>query len=140
MKIAIKKVGEPLEITETTYKYRTECEKSILKTYADHITLSPDGCFTLSVDETGLMKELPINFYMAMANPDFPIQKIVGTVVFIRCKPVEYNGVEIYDYEVDDLTNNDLLLIEHMLNENVQKKLSENFVDYGKGFSIIRPV
>lgn len=139
MKIAIKEVGKDLQIVETDKKYRTECDKEYTGKdhYVDFVQIGEN--LLLGVNEDGLALELPINFLLGTTCAHFPIQKMVGTVVFIRTKPV--NGWdEIYDYEVDDLTDEDIARIEHILSSLVQSRLRRQFCDYGKGAMVVEPL
>lgn len=143
MKIAVKEVGKPLEITETTEKYRTNCAKKVigLGKYdtVEFVRLNEDGTLALCVDEDGLPKGLPTNFLMAFKSVHFPIQKIVGKVAFCRVKYVNVFEEEIWDYEVEDLTDKDIAFINHLLSEDVQAKLKQSFSDYDKGKVIFEP-
>ena len=81
--------------------------------------------FILVVDEEGLLKQLPVNFLMDFYNPAYPVQAIVGDVVFIRNKPIEYEG-EIDDWEVTDVTDEDINRIRNLLRPERQTLLYEN--------------
>lgn len=141
MRIAYKKVGEELKVVNTTERYRGECaEKIIGCELAQGVWLDDKHTLSIMVDEEGLRKDLKTNFLMAFTSEDFPIQKMVGTVVFIRTKPVPPFG-EIYDYEIDDLTDNDIEVIEKfILSEEHQDELSKKFKDYGRGYTVFRPI
>lgn len=95
------------------------------------------GSLFCLVDEEGLPKKLPINFLMETNLSNFPIQKMVGTVVFMRVKPLGYDP---YDYEIDTLTPKDVEQIRFTLDFKYQTKLKERFVDYGKGFVNIEEI
>ena len=71
---------------------------------------------------------------------DFPIQKAVGTVVFVRHKYENPWLKEIYDFEVDNLTDKDIEYIHKMLDADYQKKLLNAFSDYGRGYAVIRNI
>lgn len=116
MKIAIKEVGKELSFAEVSDKYRLACVKKYTgrSDPAEFVSLSLDGRLTLAVNENGLPLHLPTNFLMAMNNPHFPVQKMVGTVVFTRIKPVETDE-EIWDYELTDLTDEDIKKIRFWL-------------------------
>ena len=135
MKIAVKEVGKELQIIETNEKYRGNCVKQFTgkDDPTEFVKLSEDGTFCLGVNENGLPLDLPVNFLLATNNPYYPIQKMVGTVVFVRCKYANPFIEEIWDYEVEDLREEDITHIEKMLNEEYQKHLSEKISDYGKG-------
>ena len=135
MRIAIKEVGKPLEIREVTDVYRGDCCRNIIDVgdwgTVEYVRMSHDGTMCMAVDEDGLMKRLPLNFLFASNNPHFPIQKIVGTAVFVRTKYVNVYEQEVYDYEVDNLTDDDIKVIEGMLGEKEQSVLGKMFSDYG---------
>lgn len=54
-------------------------------------------------------------------------QTIIGDVVFARFKPVDYSK-EIYDYELDDLTESDVKYTNALLEEDIQNLLKEQFI------------
>lgn len=132
MKIAVKEVGKELQIIETNEKYRSKCARKYTgeEQYIDCVILGKD--FALVVNEDGLPLDLPMNFLIETTSPHYPIQKIVGNAVFIRTKPVNPLK-EIYDYEVTDLTQEDIDHIIKMLDSDYQEKLSAAFIDYGYG-------
>ena len=138
MRIAIKKVGEELQIIESNKKYRTETVQEYIgkEYYPEFIYKNREGTLSLGINEDGLRLGLPINFLMAIKSPYWPIQKMVGTAVFLRTKPVDGCG-EIYDYEVDDLTDEDIEKIKEDLDEDTQKFLQEHFIDYGMGCAVL---
>lgn len=141
MLIGVKEVGKPLEMRRTSEKYRSDCCTKImgLKEFdrCDYIALSNDGLF-LALDEEGLLKDLPINFYIETTSTDFPIQKMVGTAVFVRIKPVNVWEHEIWDFEVEPMTTKDCFLVANILNEEYQASLQKRFKDYGRGYGIVR--
>ena len=134
MKIAVKEVGKPLSIIETDEIYRTDCGKSVIgpKTTIQFIWLDTATPNTLSmaIDEDGLSKNLPQNFLIFTSSSSHPIQKIVGTAVFIKTKRASFFE-PIEDLEVEDLTNEDIEHINTMLSEQTQNKLQSLFKDYG---------
>ena len=142
MKIAVKRVGKPLEIVETNQKYRTNAVREYIKVdehkTCEYVCLNSEYTFSLGVNEVGLMLELPTNFLIHTSNPYFPIQKMVGTVVFVRTLPL--TELDPYDYEVADLTNDDLNYINSLLSKDYQLKLEEEFDDYGKGYAIFEKI
>ena len=117
-KIMVKEVGQASRIIEVDDKYVTECAKKFIHDYPEYVHLGNE--LYLFVDGEGLIKELPVNFLLEINSPYFPIQKMVGTVVFIREKPV--GPGEIYDYEVDDLTELDMKLIEFITSSEKQEE------------------
>lgn len=119
MKIGIKRPTKPLEIIETTQKYRGELMPLIIKgdsvfNRMEPIYLSEDKLLMMLADEAGHPKGLPHNFMLETTNPYFPIQEIVGSVLFIRIKQPNYSE-ELWDYEVDTLTEQDIKIIKSIL-------------------------
>ena len=136
MKVLLKKVGCPLEVVDTNKKYFGDCVRSFL---GEHITIERvymgeafGGAnqfeFIMGVDEDGLPLQLPLNFLMRFNNPFYPIQTIVGDVVFVRCKPCDPYEKEIWDYEVTDVTDSDKEKIEAILSPLEQKRMAMEFV------------
>ena len=111
---------------------RTDFAKSVINNYSEYIQMQ-DGWLFCCADEEGLIKNLPVNFLMEMQSTAFPLQKITGDVVFVRCKPVDYMHEEVYDLEIEDLTEGDISLINSLLSENQQAELKSRFNDYGSG-------
>lgn len=131
MKVMVKKVGCPLEVVETNEQYFGNCVKSFL---GENITVERVYMggekpfeFIMGVDEDGLPKKLPFNFFMDINNLYSPIQPIVGTAVFVRCKPCNPYEEDIWDYEVDDMTDRDKGIVEHLLSYENQYRL---YLDY----------
>ena len=97
MKIMVKEVGKPLAVVDTKEKYFGDCVRSYLGKDITVERVYLDGMeFMMGVDEDGLVKQLPLNFLMSMQNPIYPVQYIVGTVVFARCKPCNPYEEEIW--------------------------------------------
>ena len=135
MKVLLKKVGCPLEVVETDQRYFGDCVRSFLGEYITvervYMGESFGGKsqfeFIMGVDEDGLPKQLPLNFLLPFNNPFFPIQKIVGDIVFIRNKPCNPYKSEIWDFEVADITSDDIKKVEDILNPERQKSLAIAF-------------
>lgn len=124
MKIMVKEVGKPLAVVDTKEKYFGDCVRSYLGKDITVERVYLDGMeFMMGVDEDGLVKQLPLNFLMSMQNPIYPVQYIVGTVVFARCKPCNPYEEEIWDFEVTDVTEEDIKRIEGYLNDYYQSTL-----------------
>lgn len=130
MIVAIKDVGKDIEFKEIgDVKYRSDVFKEVIKdAYLESVTIydNPQEASFLAmlVDEDGLLKELPTNFYLELDNPLFPIQKIVGKVMFVRVKKLSLLE-ETYDYEVIDLTEGDKIRLAFIFGDNYQSKLKE---------------
>lgn len=132
MKIGIKEIGKELTIVDDNTKYRSDLVKKYIKCdKAEFVPIGKTG-LSIAVDEAGLPKELPSNFLISTNSPHWPIQKMVGTVVFTRIKEIDYSG-EIYDYEVTDLTARDIELINNMISRALQQELERKFEDYSYG-------
>lgn len=124
MKIMVKEVGKDLAVVDTKEKYFDDCVRSYLGKDITVERVYLDGMeFIMGVDEDGLMKQLPLNFLMSMQNPVYPVQYIVGTVVFARCKPCNPYEEEIWDFEVADVTEEDIKQIEGYLSDYYQSAL-----------------
>lgn len=125
-KIAIKKVGSPIEFTTTTIKYLCDMKKVVGSKYAPETVPLGNGLVMLA-DEEGRMKRLKHNFYMWLPKSYTPYQSIIGTVVFVRIKPVNPNE-ELYDYEIGDLTEADERIINSIFDEVFQNRLKTEFL------------
>lgn len=124
MKVMVKEVGKPLAVVDTKEKYFGDCVRCYLGKDITVERVYLDGMeFIMGADEDGLMKQLPLNFLMSMPNPICPIQYIVGTVVFARCKPCNPYEEEIWDFEVTDVTDEDIKRIEGYLSDIRQSSL-----------------
>ena len=134
MKVMVKKVGCPLEVVETNEKYFGDCVRSFLgeSITVERVYMGGENPFEfiMGVDEDGLPKQLPLNFLMEMNNPHYPVQLIVGSVVFVRCKPCNPYEEEIWDYEVADITDSDKEKVEKWLDREYQSRL---MVAFAKG-------
>lgn len=124
MKVMVKEVGKPLAVVDTKEKYFGDCVRSYLGKDITVERVYLDGMeFMMGVDEDGLVKQLPLNFLMSMQNPIYPVQYIVGTVVFAWCKPCNPYEEEIWDFEVTDVTEEDIKRIEGYLKDYYQSAL-----------------
>ena len=124
MKVMVKEVGKALAVVDTKEKYFGDCVRCYLgKDITVERVYLDDMEFIMGVDEDGLMKQLPLNFLMSMPNPIFPVQYIVGTVVFARCKPCNPYEEEIWDFEVTDVTDEDIKRVEGYLSDICQNSL-----------------
>lgn len=129
MKILVKKVDSPLEVAETDKKYFGDCARSFIGEGETIERVYLDGFqFIMGVNENGLPQQLPINFLMEFDNPAFPIQTIVGDVIFVRCQPCNPFEEEIWDFEVTDVTDEDLKRIERMLDPREQYRLMRMYL------------
>lgn len=140
MKVAVKKVNMPLEIVDIEVKYRRDCAKNIIEncTGAEFVRLNHLGTLSVGIDEDGLAKELPTNFLLEVSSRSYPIQKLVGTAVFVRTK--FSRKCSEYDYELEDITNDDFDMINCILAEEYQKGLQARFKDYEYGMELIETI
>lgn len=123
MKIVVKEPGKPLEIKETSEQYMTDCGKLFIPNGdIRRFVLYDTVCFLY--DDEACYKNLETCFYLFSPALVFPIQEIKGTIVFCRLKPVN-PWEEIWDYEVDDLTDEDVKHITEILSIDTMGKLEE---------------
>ena len=131
MKVLVKKPGEPLQVVDTNEKYFGDCAKSIIgkDSYIERVYI--EGMqFIMGVDENGMYKNLPINFFIPFDNAFYPIQKIYGTAVFVRNKYCDPFTEEIYDYEVIDIKEDDKKWLENILKPVNQLYLYNRFKSF----------
>jgi len=127
MKIIIKRVGKEPEMMNVNAVYRCDVISMINTDLTDTIHLSEDTLFRMWVDEEGLIKQLDLNFFIATNNPFFPIQTIVGDVIFARIKKPDYTK-ELYDYELDNITKEDILHMDKLLKPHYQYGLYQEYM------------
>ena len=119
MEIIVKKVGWGFDIVECNEKSFEDCVKIFLEDGAKVGKSFVNGeTFIMGYDSEGESKELPVNFYMV--EKGCPIHAILGTAVFARCEPCEEDEE---DYEVTDITEEDIKLMEWLMNDFYQKGL-----------------
>lgn len=123
MKILIKRVDEPLEIIDSKEKYLGDAARVVLGGDITQERVRFSENLTMVCDEDGLLKELPPNFFVSMNNPFYPVQVIVGDVVFIRTKPINAWVEEIWDHEVEDVKDADVRMINDLLSKATQGEL-----------------
>ncbi|MBR5356591.1 MAG: hypothetical protein IK121_06690 [Lachnospiraceae bacterium] len=134
MIIGIKEAGKPFEEKNMEgVKYRSEVFKKVFtNAYLESVTLydnpTESSFLAMLVDEDGLLKDLPTNFFISKDNPIFPFQRIVGTVVFVRVKKL--SSLYDEDYKVLDLTEGDRIRINFLLQENNQAVLRDKYIMY----------
>lgn len=138
--ILVKEPGKPAEVRTTDAFYLCDLKGLFpggSSFTMERVSLNKEHTLWMLVDEDGLAKELPLNFLMPMDHAYFPIQKIVGTAVFVRTKPADVWNEEIYDYEVANLPENQAQAIQGIFSEDTQAQLHGKFFDYGKGHVVI---
>lgn len=114
MKVAVKLPGKHIEIKEFDGVYCCDCEKLILdegrlSQQVELNILQDDYRLALLCDEEGLLRNLPLNFYVPMTDgktiENIPI---VGPVVFFRYKWENPFTQEMWDFKMEDLTDDDI--------------------------------
>lgn len=132
MKILKKSAYGELEIVDTDKKYLMDCAREHFEKGVTLERVYLNGCeFILVVDENGLMKKLPLNFFIDFSENNrafsLPVQAIVGDAIFVRNKPCNPWAEEIWDFEVSDVTDTDFKRIQKLLNAETQDKLFQKF-------------
>lgn len=126
-KIILKESSSPtLLIINTNKKYRGDIKELINAELIEIVRLDDSG-LCLLVDEDGYGKDLPHNFFLSFGNSVYPIQTIIGDVVFARLKPLDYSNGEPWDYELESLTESDIQTIKQILRDDVQAKYRSMF-------------
>lgn len=129
MKVIVKEVGKKLVVRDIDCKYRNECgdliEKNITKEY---VTIKDKELYMV-VDEDGINKNLSLNFLISTNNPFYPVQIIVGDVVFCRIKWENPLEKELYDFEVADITEEDLKEVAELLDVKYQRELATKYFE-----------
>ncbi|MCD8295052.1 MAG: hypothetical protein LUE27_07420 [Clostridia bacterium] len=125
MKVILKRVNEPMQVVDAKHTglYNIRSQFFDPDVQFDRVIMSQNFC--MYADEAGIGKDLPINFYIPTNSPYWPVQAIHGDVVFIRLHPTDMFG----DPDVDDVTPEDLDLIDRLLDPAEQKYLQEKMTD-----------
>lgn len=137
-RILKKEPGKEPEIIEVDARYLCDLVKPFFGegVTMERVALNHERTLWMLVDEDGLYKNLPLNFLMSSGSPHFPIQKIVGTALFVESNYADIWSEEIYDYEINDLGVDYQKVICTMFSDEMQKSLKEQFKDYGRGYII----
>lgn len=126
-KIILKKSNSPtLSIINTKRKYRGDIKELINAERIEIVWLDDSG-LCLLVDEDGYGKDLPHSFFLSFVNSAYPVQTIIGNVVFARLKPLDYSNGDPWDYELDSLTDSDIQTIKQILSDDLQTKYRSMF-------------
>ena len=132
-KIAIKRPGCSLEPLSFDGTYRCDV-KPLLNGKAEGTTLeyvmlrqTPDGrCLCMVCDENGRYKQLPYNFSMITKSGSYKfLSQIVGTVVFVCYRWEDVWAKEIYDFELLDLNDDELSIINTIFADQYQQRVKE---------------
>lgn len=128
MKAILIENGKP-SIIEDNIRYFTDFAKKYLgeNVTVERVHLSNNQTLFMAVDEDGIQKRLPLNFFMEMSNPFYPIQAIVGKAIVIRVNKVDWNKGEIYDFEVTNVTEEDIVKVNRLLDEEYLISLAMKF-------------
>lgn len=131
MKALLRKTDGSMNYVECDEKYLLDYSKKFLgkDTSIEYVFMNDDLTFVMTVDEDGHLKELPFNFFISTTSPFYPVQIIVGDVLFFRIKKHKY-GEE--DYEVEDITNEETELLDEILSPEMQKKLYIAYKNQGR--------
>lgn len=130
-KIIVKKPGEDMRVEVVDAKYRNELSRFFDEgTYLEYVNWGTErvpfrrdgeSVFAFACDDAGLCKDLPTNFYRH--TPVWGVQPIAGTVVFFRYKWEDAHAKELWDYELQDVTEDDVSQIAAYLSERIQLTL-----------------
>ena len=127
MKVIVKEPGKRMEVVDVDAKYRCDVSSLIEEGITrEYVHIKPNE-LDMMVDEDGLMKQLPLNFFLDFDSVAFPIQAIVGTVVFCRYKWENPWEKEIYDFELQDVTEADIETVRKLLDTELQFSLQMRF-------------
>lgn len=128
MKAILIEEGKP-RIVEGEERYFTDFVQKYLGTdiIVERVHLSSNQTLFMAVDEDGLCKQLPLNFFMETNNHFFPIQPIVGKAIVVRVKEIDYSKGSLYDFEVTDVTDEDIKKVDSFLDEDYLIELAMKF-------------
>ena len=130
MKYILKDQDKPAEILDTAEKYRSKlCSKIIGNLDSpQYINLRYDGSLGIAVADAGLLRNLPRNFFLRYDDLQRTVVQVVGPAVFYRLKPTGAQ-TDPYDFILDSLKREDIVLIEALLSEDFQTDCEKNFCD-----------
>ena len=88
MKAIKKEVNNPCEVIDIDCRYVCDVIKAVPELgYIERVPM--ENNILLLADEEGHIKGSPHNFFLSFPNSKhFPVQDIIGTVVFIKTKPL----------------------------------------------------
>jgi len=121
--VLLKKPNEAAQIVDVTGKYRCDCKDLIDKDMTiQYVQFDKAACFMC--DEEGLIRELPTNFFLPT---DMGIERICGTVVFMRYKWENPWEKELWDFELEDLSKRDIDAIQRVLSREMQTDFEQKY-------------
>lgn len=122
-KIMVKEPGRKARIINFDGKYRDEVRKFIGKDATLEsvgIKRESESCLEMMVDEDGKIIGLEPNFFLPLRG--WGVDTIVGPVVFLRRNNPSFEE-EIWDFELEDLTEKDIALLQYVLSTEGQGKI-----------------
>lgn len=122
--MAVKRPGENLEVMTLNGFYRSDV-KPLVEENSDHLTLdyvmihqNGNRCLCMACDQDGCFKTLEHNFDMITKSGSHKfLSHIKGNAVFL-CYQWEK---EIYDFELLDMTDEELEIVRHIVSPEYQK-------------------
>lgn len=136
-RIIVKRPMQSAELIETEIKYRCNLKEYISndrRVLLEHVPILTNSGIYAVVDEEGIPKNLDKNMFVSVPSNVHPVQLLFGNVVFCR---LSFNVNDDYDYQVEGLTDEDLIIIKFLLSkyeqaamENEFNKLYSSFEEY----------
>lgn len=110
--VIIKEPNKKPEVKQyPDYFSKNDIEKIINCDWTDRVTIAQN--LIMYVDDTALIKKLPLNLKIRTNNKAFPIQHIYGTVVVIRRKIIDD------DFDFVDITQEDIDRFNKLLQDSL---------------------
>ena len=131
IRIVYKAPGHEAKVMHVEAKYRCNLKKLVANAdIIESVSIWPSPVegtpINICVDEDGYPKGLPFNFYASINSTYFPIQRIVGVVVFTKFKP--FNPYEDdYDIQLDSLSEDEIQVVLDLLSEKNQTVFENAF-------------
>lgn len=126
-RIIVKRPMQSAELVETEIKYRCNLKEYISndrRVLLEHIPVLTNNGLYAVVDEEGIPKNLDNNMFVSVPSNVHPVQLLFGNVVFCR---LSFNVNDDYDYQVEDLTDDDIATVSTLTLIIVQRYLSSQF-------------
>lgn len=112
-RVILKRVGKEMELVETEREFANEVVQDLLGNEIRTERVVAGKHFSMFVDSEGVFKNLPVNFSVYTNNDLLPMYHIQGDVVFIKYSD-NYLYEEIWDYEVEDVSEEDIELVKYI--------------------------